>query len=205
VADEVEDGPPWGFIGLMAAIVVGALAFVLLVRATSTDPAQLPALGGKGLAWARTEVTNAGFESISAHDAWGRDRSGGDDQDWRVCFQSPPPGAHPKTAAISLGVVPLDQSCPTTQQGGDLGVRKAVVDGDRMPVVVGKTPFMVRRDFGDKASLRFVDRAGSRPGQPHLITEDLGDWQICTQSVAPGVRFAGQPVEMQVVAYGRPC
>jgi hypothetical protein len=203
MADGVEEGRPWGFIGFVAAIVVGAFIFILLVTGGGSRNADLPALGGKGLAWAVDDLKKAGFEEVSAYDAWGRDRSSDDDKDWRVCFQTPAPGEQPTSTTVRLGVVLVTQECPTDAEGGDQGVRHAVQD--TMPDVVGRTPYMVREDFGDEASLRFVDREGSTPEEVKVVEDDLGDWQVCTQSVPAGAKFIGQPVEMQVVGYGRPC
>lgn len=203
MADGVEEGSPWGFIGFVAAIVVGAFIFILLITGGSSRDADLPALGGKGLAWAVDDLKDAGFESVSAYDAWGRNRNSQDDREWRVCFQRPAAGEQPTSVTVQLGVVLVTQECPSETEGGDQGVRHAVQG--IMPDVIRRTPYMVREDFGDDASLRFVDRAGSTPEEVKLVEDDLGDWQICTQSVPAGARYIGQPVEMQVVGYGQPC
>ncbi|MEK8170580.1 hypothetical protein NKH77_16170 [Streptomyces sp. M19] len=62
-----------------------------------TEQRDLPDLVGKSLPTARSSARHADFYGLSSHDALGRRRTHVTGRDWKVCFQSPEPGLHPRT------------------------------------------------------------------------------------------------------------
>jgi hypothetical protein len=197
---ESRNGPSTSTIVLIAVLatpVVLVLIFWLAgsgggdsAKANST----LPDLRGKGLEWAKAEAKTAGFDSTQSHDALGRNRRWSDDKNWLVCFETPGPGAQPDGTKVKLGVVKIDERCPSRDQAL---YDKAVA---QMPDLTNRTAYMTSQILGDKASVRYLNRSNGDE-----IHNSLGDWRICVQTPKAGQRFDGVPVTTLVVPYEQRC
>lgn len=198
MAENGSSGPSGAtiaLVGLVATPIVLILVFWLVGGSgTPAAPVNLPNVQGKGLAWAKDEVGKAGFGSLTTYDSLGRDRRWRDDKDWMVCFQTPAPGAQAKNVEVKLGVVKIEERCPSADQG----IYKPATN--QMPDLTDRTAFMASRILGPDASVRFLDREDGDE-----VTSSLGDWRICSQSPSAGDRFDGLPVTTLVVKYEEKC
>lgn len=199
MADNGSSGPSGAtiaLVGLIATPIVLFLVFWLVGGSggTAAKPVDLPNVQGKGLAWAKAEVSKAGFGSPKTYDSLGRDRSWRDDKDWQVCYETPAPGARAKDVEVRLGVVKIEERCPAQDQG----VYKPATS--EMPDLTDRTAFMASKILGPDASVRYLNREDGDE-----VTRGLGDWRICSQSPAAGDRFDGLPVTTLVVKYEDKC
>jgi hypothetical protein len=197
MADVDSSGPTKASIALITILglpVVLVLLFLVVGRIQSGQSSTLPDLRTKGLKWAQTRSQEAGFSTVTTHDALGRDRSPRDAKAWKVCFQVPEPGDHARKTDVQLGVVRVSETCPTTDQGR---IQKATAT---MPNLVNRTAYMVTVSLGEDASVRFISAASQRE-----ITSDLGDYRICSQEPKPNEPFDGVPVKAVVVPYSANC
>jgi len=74
----------------------------------------MPDVIGQNLQAAQDAVQEpTGFEvPVTTHDRSGANRTQVDDIDWRVCSQSPPPGAEiTRDSTVDLGVVRQGEDC----------------------------------------------------------------------------------------------
>jgi hypothetical protein len=198
MAENGSSGPSGATIALVGLVATPIVLFLVfwLVGGSSTPeaPVNLPNVQGKGLAWAKNEVDKSGFNSLQTYDSLGRDRRWRDDKDWMVCFESPAPGARAKDVDVKLGVVKIEERCPAADQGV-----YTPATGE-MPDLTNRTAFMASKILGPDASVRFLDREDGDE-----VTNNLGDWRICSQSPAAGDRFDGLPVTTLVVKYEEKC
>lgn len=77
-----------------------------------TETAQLPDFVGMGLQSAQDSAQDAGFHSLTSHDALGRGRNQAFDRNWKVCSQTPKPGNRPSDSRVDFGTVKLEETCP---------------------------------------------------------------------------------------------
>lgn len=197
MADTNSDGPSTATIILIAVLatpVVVVLIFWLLGSGSADAKSNLPDVRGKGLQWAKAQTKDAGFGSVESHDALGRNRRWRDDKDWLVCFQSPQAGSQLSGKDVTLGVVKIDERCPTTDQA----VYQPAVS--TMPNLINRTAYVTQKILGDNASIRFIKKSDG-----DTVSGGLGDWRVCGQAPEPGQRFDGVPVTTLVVPYEQHC
>ncbi|MFI6157296.1 hypothetical protein ACIBCA_31950 [Kitasatospora sp. NPDC051170] len=156
----------------------------------------LPNLVGKGLQTAQDTAQAAGFYNLTSHDALGRDRLQIDDRNWKVCTQTPAPGAQAATAKVDLGAVKLDETCPAQDQGAG-GPTKA---GGTMPDFKGRAVSVARDSLPGSTSISVKDAS---PQNRMVLVQS--NWQVCTQDPAPGTALTGQPVTIKAVKFGESC
>jgi beta-lactam-binding protein with PASTA domain len=192
-----RSGPSTATIALIALIATPVVLFIifwLVGSGSASASSNLPDLRGKGLAWAKAESKNAGFGRVSSHDALGRDRGWHDDKDWMVCFEAPAPGSRKAGTKVELGVVKIEERCPSTDQA----IYKPAVT--TMPDLTGKTAFIASKILGKNASVKYLDKSNG-----HNVGHGLGDWRVCSQAPQPGQTFNGVPVTTLVVPYDDRC
>lgn len=157
----------------------------------------LPALQSKGLAFAASQAKDAGFDHVDTHDALGRDRGQGNDQDWLVCFQAPTAGRYRVDTHVKLAVVQLGEACPTADQGAPPDIKA----DEQMPNLFNRTAWWSRQSLGPDASITFIDANDAE----HTVNSGLGNWRVCAQSPAPGSTFTGAPVMAVVTDFDTSC
>jgi hypothetical protein len=198
-----------------AAAVVGGWVAVALVLSSvvSTCSAQLdnksaalPNTRGMGLEYARKVVLKQNkFENVSAHDSTGRGRSVRNGHDWKVCevYQKDTKGGYavvkdPTTLkrgiTIDLGVVQVDEKC-----GPDLRLANPGDLAYPMPRYRGYTPAEISRAMRPEATLRFYSAIDGSS----ISSREYGRWRVCSQQLAEGATFYGQPVAFTAVPFDK--
>lgn len=198
-----------------AAAVVGGWVAVALVLSSvvSTCSAQLdnksadlPNTRGMALDYARKVVLKQNkFENVTSHDSTGRGRSVRNGHDWKVCevYQKDSKGnfsvvKDPSTlkrgTAIDLGVVQLDEKC-----GPDLRLSNPGDLAYPMPRYRGYTPAEIYRAMRAEATLRFYSAIDGSP----ISSREYGRWRVCSQQLAEGATFYGQPVAFTAVPFDK--
>ncbi|MFE2283250.1 hypothetical protein ACFXDJ_03625 [Streptomyces sp. NPDC059443] len=156
--------------------------------------ATLPDLVGKGLQTAQDEAQRAGFFVLTSHDALGRERLQALDRNWKVCSQTPGPGAGIDTkTAVDFGAVKLEETCPAT----DAPAPKPA--GDVMPNFVGQGMKAVRSALPANASITVKDAVQSR-----MILQE-SNWKVCTQVPKANTSLTGQPLIFTVAKTEESC
>lgn len=181
-------------IAVLATPVVLVLIFWLIGSGSADANSNLPDVRSKGLQWATNETKTAGFGDVETHDALGRDRRWRDDKEWQVCFQEPAAGSRAQGTAVRLGVVKIEESCPSSDQGRYDPAKQV------MPDLTNRTAYMTRQILGQNASIRFLKREDGEE-----ITHGLGDWRVCGQTPKIAQKFDGVPVTTIVVPYETKC
>ncbi|MCX5379533.1 hypothetical protein [Streptomyces sp. NBC_00091] len=164
--------------------------------AKAPDPAKqgnLPDLVGKGLQAAQDQAQAAGFYDLTSHDGLGRGRAQALDRNWKVCFQSPGPGAAATNARIDLGAVRLEETCPAS----DPALPSAAPG--TMPDFFAKSVRAARESLPSSTSFTIKDARLDR-----VVLQET-NWQVCAQLPKSGNPFNGQPVELNVVRFGETC
>ncbi|MFI6145754.1 PASTA domain-containing protein [Streptomyces sp. NPDC051109] len=162
--------------------------------APSAKTATLPDLVGKGLQTAQDEAQRAGFFILTSHDALGRERLQALDRNWKVCSQTPGPGAGLDTkTTVDFGAVKLEEVCPAT----DAPAPKPA--GDVMPNFVGQGMKAVRSALPGNASITVKDAVQSR-----MVLQE-SNWKVCTQDPKAGAALTGQPLTFTVAKTGESC
>lgn len=77
-----------------------------------TGTERLPNLVGQQLQAAQDAAQAAGFYLLSSHDATGASRMQVLDRNWKVCSQSPAPGAVDPSETVDFGTVKIEETCP---------------------------------------------------------------------------------------------
>lgn len=156
--------------------------------------ATLPNMVGKGLQSAQDEAQAAGFAILTSHDALGRDRLQALDRNWKVCSQTPAPGANVGTGTtVDFGAVKLEESCPAA----DAPAPKPA--GSTMPDFAGQGMKAVRGALPSNASITVKDALQSR-----MVLQE-SNWKVCSQDPKPGTGLTGQPVSFKVVKTDESC
>jgi hypothetical protein len=156
----------------------------------------LPNLVARGLQNAQDVAQQAGFTRLTSHDALGRGRHQVLDRDWKVCFQSPAPGAHAESVTVDLGTVRTSEKCP----GADHGVSALHPATDVMPNLRGKSLSVAAQLLGRDSTVTWRDASG----KDRLIVVG-SDWQVCRQKPAAGAAYNGVPVTLSAVKFGERC
>ncbi|MER6820190.1 PASTA domain-containing protein [Streptomyces cellulosae] len=163
--------------------------------ASTKSTAALPDMVGKGLQSAQDEAQAVGFYFLTSHDALGRGRNQILDRGWKVCSQTPEPGAHPTDTEVEFGAVKLEESCP---EGGDQGEPEEA--GSTMPDFTGKSVKVARQALDGSTSITVDDVSG----QDRMVLVE-SNWQVCSTDPAAGAELDGQPVTIGAVKFGESC
>ncbi|MET7368127.1 PASTA domain-containing protein [Streptomyces sp. NPDC005566] len=154
----------------------------------------VPNFVGMGLQSAQDTAQAEGFSLLTSHDSAGRDRLQALDRNWKVCSQSVKAGKSvPTDTELDFGAVKLDEACPAAD------AKAPEVAGGKMPNLVGKSVKAARGALDPGTSITTTDAAQDRM----VLLES--NWQVCTQSPAPGAALNGQPVEFTAVKYEESC
>lgn len=159
------------------------------------ESGQLASFVGMGLQSAQDKAQELGFYRLKSHDALGRGRNQISDRNWKVCTQTPQPGAHPTDTRIDFGTVKLDETCPDKDAGRDTPTA-----GGKMPDFKGKSVKVARQALDSSTSLTVED--ASSAGRMVLVESN---WQVCTQDPAVGTALTGQPVRLTAVKFRETC
>ncbi|MFI2373560.1 hypothetical protein ACH5AO_00550 [Streptomyces sp. NPDC018964] len=163
--------------------------------AGSGSTATLPDMTGKGLQSAQDEAQAAGFYLLTSHDALGRGRNQLLDRNWKVCAQTPAPGAHATDTKVDFSTVKLEESCPAS---GDQGEPEEA--GSTMPDFAGKSVKVARQALDSSTSITVDDVSG----QDRMVLME-SNWQVCSTDPAAGAELDGQPVTISAVKFGENC
>ncbi|MEU8482851.1 hypothetical protein [Streptomyces sp. NPDC048641] len=161
---------------------------------TAPNTASLPNMTGKGLQYAQDQAQAAGFYGLTSHDALGRGRMQAFDRNWKVCSQTPAAGEHATDTKIDFATVKLEEECPSK----DAGQPQAA--GSTMPNFRGKSVKAAREALDSGYSITVNDGSG----QDRIVFME-SNWQICTQTPAPGTKLDGRPVKFDAVKFNEPC
>lgn len=163
----------------------------------TAETAALPDMTGKGLQSAQDQAQEAGFYSLSSHDALGRGRNQAFDRNWKVCSQTPEAGEHPTDTEIDFATVKLEETCPAKDAGADTSADEAA---STMPDFKGKSVKIARETLDSGTSLTVTDASGD---DRFVLVES--NWQVCTQEPAAGTELDGQPVTLTAVKFDEAC
>ena len=163
--------------------------------ADTKSTAALPDMVGKGLQSAQDEAQAAGFYLLTSHDALGRGRNQLLDRNWKVCAQTPAPGAHATDTQVDFSTVKLEESCPAS---GDQSEPEAA--GGTMPDFAGKSVKVARQALDGSTSITVDDVSG----QDRMVLME-SNWQVCSTDPAAGAELDGQPVTIGAVKFGESC
>ncbi|MFJ2744868.1 hypothetical protein ACIO3O_35010 [Streptomyces sp. NPDC087440] len=154
----------------------------------------LPDFVGQGLQAAQDGAQKAGFSLLKSHDASGRGRAQVLDRSWKVCSQTPKPGAHPTRTTVDFGTVKTEETCPSS----DAGVPPK--PGTTMPNLVGKSVKVARESLPQDARIELRDASG----QNRMILVG-SNWRVCTVSPKPGADLTGQQIVIGAVKFTESC
>nr|WP_306933583.1 hypothetical protein [Streptomyces luteogriseus] len=162
---------------------------------TKTETASLPDMTGKGLQSAQDQAQDAGFYSLTSHDALGRGRMQAFDRNWKVCSQSPKAGEHPTTTKVDFATVKLEEDCPAKDEGAALEAASGT-----MPDFKGKAVKVARQGLGASTSITVNDASG----QDRMVLME-SNWKVCSQEPAAGAKLDGLPVTLTAVKFEESC
>ncbi|MDQ0791947.1 beta-lactam-binding protein with PASTA domain [Streptomyces sp. B1I3] len=149
---------------------------------------------GMGLQSAQDKAQAEGFYLLASHDSAGRDRLQALDRNWKVCSQNIKAGKTvPTDSKLDFGAVKLEETCPSND------AKAPEATGGKMPDLAGKSVKAARGALDSGTSITVTDASQGRM----VLLES--NWQVCTQSPAPGVTLNGQPVEFTAVKYEENC
>lgn len=159
------------------------------------EAAKVPDFTGMGLQSAQDTAQDAGFYSLTSHDALGRDRNQAFDRNWKVCSQNIKAGTDASTdTELDFGAVKLEEDCPTKDQAA---LEEA---GGKMPDFAGKSVKAARGALDSGTSITVKDASGD---DRFVLVES--NWQVCTQDPKAGAALNGQPVEFTAVKFEETC
>jgi beta-lactam-binding protein with PASTA domain len=157
--------------------------------------ATVPDFVGMGLQSAQDKAQEVGFYGLKSHDSLGRDRMQVFDRNWKVCFQNVKAGTSVKTdTEVDFGAVKLEESCPSKDETAPSAA------GGKMPDFTGKSVKAARAALDSGTSITVNDASGD--GRWVLVESN---WQVCTQTPAPGTALNGRPVTFTAVKFGESC
>ncbi|MFC9678493.1 hypothetical protein [Streptomyces sp. NPDC056948] len=159
------------------------------------EMASLPDMIGKGLQSAQDQAQDAGFYSLTSHDALGRDRMQAFDRNWKVCSQSPKVGEHSTDTKVDFATVKLEEDCPAKDEGA-----APEAAGGTMPDFKGKAVKVARQALDSSTSITVNDASG----QDRMVLME-SNWQVCTQEPAAGAKLDGRPVTLTAVKFEESC
>lgn len=140
----------------------------------SPSPSGPPSFVGQNLKAAKTAASSAGYNAIS-HDAADSNAGQWDDDNWKVCFQTPAAKQIGKLPTLDFGVVRNEVPCPAK-------------DGD--PIPYPKIPKVVGQIFAKAAET--LKPLGLQKIEPQSAYTDVtlpaavDDWTVCFQEPEEG-------------------
>ncbi|MGW7569088.1 PASTA domain-containing protein [Streptomyces tendae] len=159
------------------------------------DQATVPNFVGMGLQSAQDKAQELGFYGLDSHDALGRDRMQAFDRNWKVCSQNVAADTSTSTdTRLDFGAVKLEEDCPAKDE------KPPSAEGGKMPDFNGKSVKAARGALDSGVSITVNDASAD---DRMVLMES--NWQVCTQSPAPGTALNGQPVEFTAVKFGESC
>ncbi|CAL9653468.1 hypothetical protein SUDANB140_06709 [Streptomyces sp. enrichment culture] len=165
---------------------------------TNTDAPKkttVPDFVGMGLQSAQDKAQEAGFHSLTSHDALGRERMQAFDRNWQVCSQNVEAGSsRPTDVGLDFGAVKLEEDCPAKDE------KPPAVEGGRMPDFAGKAVKAARSALDSGVSLTVED---ALPDDRWVLIES--NWKVCAQEPSAGAPLDGQPVTLKAVKFGESC
>jgi beta-lactam-binding protein with PASTA domain len=159
------------------------------------ETASLPDMAGKGLQSAQDQAQEAGFYSLTSHDALGRSRMQAFDRNWKVCSQTPKVGEHPTDTKVDFATVKLEEDCPAKDEGA-----APEAAGGTMPAFKGKAVKVAREALDSSTSITVNDASG----QDRMVLME-SNWKVCSQEPAAGAKLDGQPVSLTAVKFEDSC
>jgi beta-lactam-binding protein with PASTA domain len=159
------------------------------------ETASLPDMAGKGLQSAQDQAQEAGFYSLTSHDALGRSRMQAFDRNWKVCSQTPKAGEHPTDTKVDFATVKLEEDCPAKDEAA---APKAA--SGTMPNFKGKAVKIAREALDSSTSITVNDASG----QDRMVLME-SNWKVCSQEPAVGAKLDGQPVTLTAVKFEESC
>ncbi|MFB7930436.1 MULTISPECIES: PASTA domain-containing protein [Streptomyces] len=162
---------------------------------TKAEMASLPDMTGKGLQSAQDQAQDAGFYTLTSHDALGRDRMQAFDRNWKVCSQTPQAGEHPTDTKVDFATVKLEEDCPAKDEGA-----APEAAGGTMPDFTGKAVKVARQALDSSTSITVTDASG----QDRMVLME-SNWKVCSQEPAAGAKLDGQPVTLTAVKFKESC
>jgi hypothetical protein len=155
----------------------------------------LPSFTSQGLAYAKEQAKESGFENTTSHDATSRQRKQVFDKEWKVCFQSPGAGVVIATTVPDFAVVKINEQCPTKDEGR----ARTRVAAETMPNLLGSSVKAAQQQLPN-ASIDYVDVSGKERAM--LISKN---WRVCQSEPKAGQRYGGVPVKLYIAKYGESC
>jgi beta-lactam-binding protein with PASTA domain len=162
---------------------------------TKAETASLPNMTGKGLQSAQDQAQEAGFYSLTSHDALGRGRMQAFDRNWKVCSQTPKAGEHSTDTKVDFATVKLEEDCPAKDEGA-----APEAAGGTMPDFKGKAVKVARQSLDASTSITVNDASG----QDRMVLME-SNWKVCSQEPAAGAKLDGQPVTLTAVKFEESC
>jgi beta-lactam-binding protein with PASTA domain len=157
--------------------------------------ASLPDMAGKGLQSAQDQAQEAGFYTLTSHDALGRSRMQAFDRNWKVCSQTPKAGEHPTDTKVDFATVKLEEDCPAKDEGA-----APEAAGGTMGNFKGKAVKVAREALDSSTSITVNDASG----QDRMVLME-SNWKVCSQEPAAGAKLDGQPVTLTAVKFEESC
>ncbi|OUD00014.1 hypothetical protein CA983_27250 [Streptomyces swartbergensis] len=162
---------------------------------TKAENASLPDMTGKGLQSAQDQAQQAGFYSLTSHDALGRGRMQAFDRNWKVCSQTPKAGEHSTDTKVDFATVKLEEDCPAKDEGA-----APEAAGGTMPDFKGKAVKVARQGLDPSTSITVNDASG----QDRMVLME-SNWKVCSQEPAAGAKLDGRPVTLTAVKFEESC
>ncbi|MFI6853201.1 hypothetical protein [Streptomyces sp. NPDC050416] len=162
---------------------------------TKAETASLPNMTGKGLQSAQDQAQEAGFYSLTSHDALGRGRMQAFDRNWKVCSQTPKAGEHSTDTKVDFATVKLEEDCPAKDEGA-----APEAAGGTMPDFKGKAVKVARQSLDASTSITVNDASG----QDRMVLME-SNWKVCSQEPAAGAKLDGRPVTLTAVKFEESC
>ncbi|WP_328223648.1 MULTISPECIES: hypothetical protein [unclassified Streptomyces] len=162
---------------------------------TETGTGTVPDSTGMGLQAAQDTAQEAGFYSLTSHDALGRGRMQAFDRNWKVCSQNVTAGKTVSTdTELDFGAVKLEEDCPAEDQSAPSAA------SGTMPDLKGKSVKAARSALDSGTSITVTDASGD--GRFVLVESN---WQVCTQTPEAGAKSDGPSVEFTAVKFDESC
>lgn len=216
----------------VAVVVVVGIILIMISLISPNKPSQsaMPDIQNKGigLQFAMSRLSHENWHAY-AYDANGENRGIRDQRDWKVCTQDVKADARPKRRVVNLGAVQTGETCPLQPYGQpDYGTLPQVYSSatkagnNRVPHLIGYTPFMTREAFGGDASIQVVklplkETTTTREEiilklekllnwndtkveeKAETVSGTPGDWVICHQSLDPDTVWNGRVLTLWVI------
>jgi hypothetical protein len=160
------------------------------------SPSEAPNYIGRNLKQAKAAAYKVGYETVS-HDASDADAGQGDDDNWKICFQTLADEKAGTTPTLDFGVVRNEDPCPA--KDGE------PIPYPNMPKVVGQT-FATASDTLKPLSLRRIEARSAYTDVS--LPASVDDWTVCFQEPEAGEKVQHSTTTtayLKVIAPGTKC